>query len=93
MGIEDTIRNMVRRWGMSPISINSGACDEFAENLLRHYPEGILVEVGLKSDIIPGHAVVKYRGRYYDAETPKGVKRANDLPIVKRLGLGRTQWK
>jgi len=63
---------------------NSGACDLFARNLFKFVP-GIIMYGTMYSggaDTV-GHIWVYYKGKYYDAEIPNGVRDINDVPYVK----------
>jgi len=65
--------------------INNGFCDIFADNL-ESLLSGTTRWTTYASDGSGtfGHIWIEYKGRYYDAETPKGVKDMFDLPYLKR---------
>lgn len=89
--LSEIIRRRLKVWKTRPSEahwINEGACDDFADEIQERFPWAELVDVPLNSDTIPSHTVLKYRGRYYDAEVPDGVRRIADLPVVQRIGLG-----
>ena len=64
--------------------INNGWCYCFAESLRENFPEAKIHEVHFNN--IP-HAFVEYKGKYYDSETPKGVKNWKKLPIFRKTLL------
>lgn len=72
------VDEIVAEMGDSPISINSGRCDEFAEEFAERVGGEVMVD-----DYI-SHYFVKYNGRYYDSETPNGVTNYHDLPAAQR---------
>lgn len=75
--------------------INAGHCDLFGEAIY-HAMGGLksgveVLEVSVPEDEDdeadydwPYHVFVKYRGKYYDAEAPDGVKSMKDLPIFQK---------
>lgn len=77
-----------------PHEINCGDCDDFAEEIASKVPGAEvlrLVEVlfpDLDPDEMeeeyPSHWLIEYKGRYYDAEVPIGVKSIKKLPIMIR---------
>jgi hypothetical protein len=93
-----------RTHGMSPAQINDGLCDQFAGDAMDKLP----VEVAMEARVVwladlyhppirwkemVNHAVVLYRGYYFDSETPQGVPavcpmllpawRRADCPVLK----------
>lgn len=68
--------------GFSPLEINSGNCDEFAE-LLYIKIGGSLRETVLEGGA-PTHVWVELDGLHFDAESPCGVNDWRDLAIFKR---------
>jgi len=77
------VRRLVRQWftetGLRPEAINSGSCYSFAQCLIHALPDSRLIWSD-KYD----HAYVRYRGRLYDAEAPRGVRDYRSLPCIKR---------
>lgn len=78
-GLERVIRHDPLPW-----DINCGYCEEFGERVceLVKGAEAFWKEFPHPSggyEIC--HYIVKYRGRFYDAECVEGVKRWRDLPI------------
>lgn len=73
------------RWRtMKPEQINDGLCDEFASDVRDRLPVEMSMEVRVvwlgeayhpprRWKELVDHAVLLYRGHYYDAETPQGV--------------------
>ncbi len=72
--------------GMSPWAINNGWCMGFALRLIRKLGDGaeMVSTTGVPGGF-PGHSVVLYKGLYYDAESPEGVKTIPELAYCKRL--------
>lgn len=64
--------------GASVEEINDGYCLDFATDLKRKLRGGRVITA------YDGHAFIKYRGRYYDAETPTGVSEISQLPYYQR---------
>lgn len=60
--------------------INNGFCRVFAFEITKLYPTAVYYE---KTYLYIPHAFVKYCGKYYDSETPDGVRNWMDLPIFK----------
>lgn len=79
--------------------INCGDCADFAERLKERVPECEIFKDGEIKNGRHGfiHAYVRYRGLFYDSETPDGVSDWRLLPCyarsetfdsnIKRLGL------
>ena len=73
---------LATKWkGQKPRDINSGLCRFFMMDILAYVHQAKEVYHGDFSEFIAGHYWVKYRGKYYDAECPEGVKDWHDLPI------------
>lgn len=84
--VERKIRQLGREMQMSPWAINNGWCWGFANRLAKALgPEAEVVSTTEMEGVFPGHSVVRYRGKYYDAETPRGVVDPRDLDYSKRL--------
>lgn len=60
--------------------INKGWCYEFTNEIINQVPKA-------QSIIIPGHALIKFKNKFYDAECFQGVNSINELPIMKRKKL------
>ena len=71
---------------LTPEECNAGLCDIFAEKFKEEYPEAEvwLTDWGTEDSMF-GHVWVKYKGKYYDAETPAGVKDWKDIPFIQRV--------
>jgi hypothetical protein len=83
MTIEDIIYECLSESKLTPYEINTGNCDAFAEKVTV-VAERYNVEVKLITNDRVGHIWVKHSGKYYDAETPKGVTNWRELVAVKR---------
>lgn len=88
------IYRLLRSWnrkGYSPMSINCGDCDSFAQDLLTKFPEGQMfwgdeIPKQFRTDVDPeGHCFFKFKGRYYDSESPKGVSCPDQLHYYLRI--------
>jgi hypothetical protein len=73
--------------------INNGLCNDFADTIESRVDgaEGLWME-----EIDPkyedySHCVIRYNGRFYDAECPQGVDSLDALPLVKNRGRTREQ--
>jgi hypothetical protein len=84
--IGDIVRNAVKDYSGSPKYINNGSCWGFACALARVLgPEAKVVNTTGLQGVFPGHSVVLYRGKYYDAESPDGVTDPKELAYSKRI--------
>ncbi|MDT3437870.1 hypothetical protein [Haloarcula sp. 1CSR25-25] len=65
-----------------PITVNSGYCREFAEEVLDYlgYPSEIT-----QYDAWYVHSWIEFDGQHYDAEHPRGVKHPREFPIWERV--------
>lgn len=83
--ITNVIHELVNEFGYTPYEINNGQCQEFAEALQQRVRGATLMEVGTDENgdfnEDPIHFFVKFKGRYYDAEAPLGVRDWRNLPI------------
>ncbi len=72
-----------------PSDINSGLCDVFAVDVIDRmggYSDNLFemcTEHLDKSDHLPGHVWIRYKGRHYDSEHPMGVNEPKELNIFK----------
>lgn len=72
--------------GERPEEINNGNCFGFAATLAGKIGDGArTVSTMGKPGVFPGHWVVEYKGRYYDAESPEGVDDLKDLRYSRRM--------
>lgn len=71
---------------MSPKAINNGWCWGFAIKLEKMLGDGaeVVSTTGVEG-AFPGHSAVLYRGRYYDAESPRGVDSIPELAYCRRM--------
>jgi hypothetical protein len=85
-GTGDIVRRVMDEYGFSPKYINNGWCWGFAVQLAKALgPEAKVIDTTSLAGVFPGHSVVEFRGRYYDAESPDGVVDPKDLAYSKRL--------
>jgi hypothetical protein len=72
---------------LTPEMCNQGFCDDFANNLKKLYPGAELWQTGISANpnTAVGHVWIKYKGKYYDAETPNGVDTWKEIPHIKRI--------
>jgi len=78
----------VKNWKKFDAKVcNSGFCDIFANKISEKLP-GAEMYTTYQSDGSGtfGHIWIKYKGKYYDAEIPNGVKKLEDIPYIKRIG-------
>ena len=90
----DAVIALRREWkqshGFSPWQINCGNCMDFAEQLQEGFPKGEVFygedhPRRFRTDVDPfGHTFFFIGRRYYDSESPRGVKRPDDLPFYRR---------
>jgi len=77
---------VVKDWAeFTPKVCNNGFCDIFADKITK-YLKGSKTWNTYTSDggKTFGHVWIEYKGKYYDAEIPKGVKNIEDIPYIKR---------
>ncbi len=85
MRIAAIIREVLREWGIPPREINSGRCDEFAQEVIMRmggYRDNLNDDASNEGE--PGHYWIVYRDKCYDAECPNGVSDHRQLPFFKR---------
>lgn len=88
--ISQYICQLVKDFGQHPYDINNGNCSEFAQEVETKFPEADGLWDDFEPDLFPnesevvGHCFIRYKGKYYDAEEPYGVKLPNLLPIYLR---------
>jgi len=88
---DDMLAEMRARWyrnnkkwiRFAPWTINTGQCSEFTERVCRLVKGATAFSLWKKGDY-NYHSVVKFRGRYYDAECVEGGG-WKSLPICKTL--------
>ena len=90
MTIETLIRRLLAapEWREQyPRDINNGSCEDFQQEVTTAFPEAHerVTENYPSAARMPGHCWVFFRGRHYDAETPRGVDRWQRLPIFRRV--------
>lgn len=84
--------------------INCGFCEEWSEIVRQKYKELTnrddveVLDPGNISgndddDSLMGHVFIRFNGKFYDAETPSGVPRWQDLPIFKKQGINEVTQK
>jgi hypothetical protein len=74
---------------LSPSMTNMGYCYELAEDIVSglHDKSARVVEIQDGKEVRQGfdHWAINYKGKYYDAEIPCGVRKFKDIPFVKYL--------
>ena len=78
--------------------INNGYCEAFAEDVCEQVPEAtwdwiedlVVEELGEEYEGCY-HAVIVFKGRYYDAECIEGVSSIKDIPVVKNVDRTREE--
>jgi len=77
----------VKDWDeFTPELCNDGFCDIFAEKFKEEYPGAELWQTSVSTSPWGfGHSWVKYKDKFYDAETPIGVEDWRDLPYIQKL--------
>jgi hypothetical protein len=84
--IDWLISRLVRKSQMTPQQINNGWCWVFAVRLCKVLgADATIVNTTGHEGVFPGHSVVLYQGRYYDAESPQGVEKLTELAYSQRL--------
>lgn len=91
--LSECIKSMVEGYGKSPKQINKRQCGFFAMDVVDKLNDKSLKVITSREDKVFGtsppfggkqHVSIKYKGKYYDAETPCGVKDVSQLPFFKR---------
>jgi hypothetical protein len=80
------IHDLIEEMGMSAYDINDGNCQQFAQELRKRVPGSEMLEAGFlvwEDAPEPLHFFVRYKGRYYDAESPKGEESWRNLSIFR----------
>lgn len=86
VNVPEVIKSLITDMRMSPKYINNGWCYGFAHRLATALgPEAKVISTTNQEDTFPGHSVVEYRGKFYDAETPNGVSLTKNLDYSKRI--------
>jgi hypothetical protein len=84
--------------------INDGLCEDFAHDIISLFPESELYwcDDEERSDdpnsfYLPEnymvHAFVKYKGKFYDSDCPKGTKQWKKLPCIAQAIISATTTK
>jgi hypothetical protein len=76
----------------TPEICNDGFCDIFAEKFQEEYPRAELWGTDWGLGFTMGHVWIKYKGKFYDAETPHGVKDWRELPYIQKLYKAENQY-
>ena len=82
MTITEACHEATCRLEESPLIINSGRCFQWA-TIVFDLVEGSKIW-GHNVDGF-GHSFIEHEGRFYDAESPEGVKDWQDLPFFQRV--------
>ena len=69
-------------------NIYPGGREKFREE----YPGAELWGTGWGLGYIMGHVWIKYKGKYYDAETPNGVEDWKDIPYIQKVYKTRGEY-
>lgn len=80
-----------RRYDATAWDINNGLCEYFAYAVCDEVPgaEMFWLEELDSQYEDAHHCVIRYEGRFYDAECPQGVDRLEDLPYLRPGGNPR----
>lgn len=86
--IEKENRLYKNKYNMSPYEINHGSCLDFAYRVARKIETAeVLKSWEYYDNCTTIHVWVKYNEKHYDSEKPKGVDKAELLPVFKRNGI------
>lgn len=82
-----------RIYDAHPWDINNGLCEDFAETIESKVPGAQLfwleeLDSKYQND---GHCIIKFEGRFYDAECPQGVDKLEEIPFLLNRGKGRAE--
>lgn len=79
-----------KRFDATTWDINNGHCEDFADAVESRCPS---VSVIWLEDSEPSlnHCVIRFQGRYYDAECIDGVEHPSQLPIAMNMSKTRPQ--
>lgn len=95
-----------KRYDPTTWDIDNGECEEFSQAVLARLPGGIHETDGVETVWLddelpdgPSHCVLRFKGRFYDAEAPEGVAHLGDVPVMRHrtmtreevVGRGRTR--
>lgn len=92
--INERVRAFIDAGSKSAWGINNGECQEFAEDIASKVKGAEIFESGFgvwEDAPEPTHFFIRYNGRWYDAEAPRGVKSWKDLPIFRGKISARKQ--
>lgn len=70
---------------LSPKAINCGWCGEWAQVFIEKYGGQLMTTEHGAPGAFNGHNFVKFKGKYYDAESPQGVYSVFELEHMKRV--------
>lgn len=76
----------------TPEMCNDGFCDIFAEKFREEYPGAELWNTYWSLGSTMGHVWIKYKDKFYDAETPYGVKDWKELPYIQKIYKEKKQY-
>ena len=80
------VQRLTKTMNMTPQQINNGWCGAFASRLARKLGKRAKTVSTTDLDgVFPGHRVVYYEGRYFDAESPEGVTDPKELAYSLRM--------
>lgn len=90
MDISEFIKAWIEARGISAYDVNSGECENFAQDLQKTLPGSRLQYIEeffefASRDWPGGHIWVLYEGRLYDSESPTGVTQWSELPFYQRI--------
>ncbi len=79
-----SLRKQWKKQGFTPFEINNGNCDIFADEIAQKIPKAKTTATDYVNMDEFTHWYVKYKGKFFDAECPYGVKDYLKLPTFKR---------
>lgn len=71
---------------------NNGFCDIFAQKLSKLLPGSEIMSTEDNRSTTLGHVWVKYKNKYFDAETPNGVSDWKQLPWMKQFYIKNKEY-